>query len=377
MIDADKLKRELFKRTEIYAAAVGEIYRRYLLKVIEMIKGVKLVDGVPFSFAEYGYGDEATRLFREMYSVLYQFLRKSMEKEFMLSHQHTDELIKSIFGAKAIDEKHFARYFHRNKEALDALFARKTAYGGLNLSQRVWRYTGAYRYELENVLDLAIGEGTGANQMAVKVKKYLDEPDRFYRRFRVKVGESEDGSPEYGRQWKRRVFDTETQGYKWVDADPKKYKPGRGVYRSSTRNAQRLARTETNIAYRTADIDRWADLDFIVGYEIRRSNNPYPCDVCEDLKGKYPKNFKWTGWHPNCRCHMVPILASSEEIEDAIERILLGDDKPITDSKNAVNDYSNDFKQWIRDNQERMENASSIPYFIRDNRKAIDEILKQ
>ena len=40
------------------------------------------------------------------------------------------------------------------------------------------------------------------------------------------------------------------------------------IHISSARNAQRLARTETNIAYRTADFERWAQLDFVVGIEI-------------------------------------------------------------------------------------------------------------
>ena len=375
-MDTERLKKQLFTRTEIYSASVGEIYRRYMLKMIDLVKDVKLIEGVPFTFKDYELSDEATKLFREMYSTLYQFIKTSMEKEFDLSNKHNDDLIKSIFGVKIIENDHYAKYFARNKEALDSLFARKTADGGLNLSQRVWKHTSSYKEELETVLDLAIGEGTSANKMATKVQKYLNEPDRFYRRFRYKAGEDENGNPEYGRKWKRRVFDKESQSYKWVDSNPKKYKPGQGVYRSSARNAQRLTRTQTNIAYREADLDRWERLDFIVGYEIRRSNNPYPCDVCEGLKGKYPKTFKWSGWHPNCRCHMIPILASQEEIEDQIERILIGDERVITNSKNAVNDLSPAFKKWLRDNQDRIRNATSQPYFIRDNKKAINKILQ-
>lgn len=103
-------------------------------------------------------------------------------------------------------------------------------------------------------MDLAIGEGVPANRLAAQIKKYLQDPDKFYRRFRIKVGEDENGQPIYGRKWKRRVWDKEANSYKWVDDSPKHFHPGRGVYRSSARNAQRLARTETNIAYRTADL---------------------------------------------------------------------------------------------------------------------------
>lgn len=81
------------------------------------------------------------------------------------------------------------------------------------------------------------------------------------------------------------------------------FHPGRGVYRSSYKNARRLAATETNIAYMTADYERWQQLDFVVGIEIKLSNNhtlngvPFT-DICDDLKGRYPKDFKFTGWHP-------------------------------------------------------------------------------
>lgn len=48
-------------------------------------------------------------------------------------------------------------------------------------------------------------------------------------------------------------------------------------------------------------------MDFILGYEIKLSHS-HPChDICEDLKGKYPKDFKWTRWHPNDLCYVITI----------------------------------------------------------------------
>lgn len=368
-LSGSKLQNSLLTRTEIYSAGVGAIYRGYLQKVIDLVKGTELEEGKPFSFFEYGYGDDATKIFRQMYSSVYQFVRSGMEKEWIIANNNNDELVKSIFGEKSIDNNHFAKYFKRNMEAMDALFARKSKDEGLDLSQRIWKYTGSYRYELENVLDLAMGEGTGANALAGKIQKYLNEPDRFYRRFRIKTGEDEAGNPIYGRVWKRRMYDKETGSYTWIDDNPK-YKPGQGIYRSSVRNAQRLVRTETNIAYRTANYERWQQLDFVVGVEIKRSNNPFPCVVCESMKGAYPKDFKWTGWHPNCRCHMIPILAKQDEVDNIVESILKGEDETITDSVNAVKDYPSDFQQWLKDNEERMKIAKAtgkLPYFIKDN----------
>ena len=248
-IDYKKAQAELFKRTEGYAANVRAVYRDVMMQIINLVKNTDLESGKPFSFADYGYSEQVTPMLRNMYSRIYQTIRKGVEREWLKSNEHTDELVKAVFGDSAIENPFFAKYFQHNQEAMNAFFSRKTGASGLNLSQRVWRYTGAYKKELENTIDLAIGEGTAANRLAITVQKYLNDPDRWYRRFRVKVGEDENGNPVYGRVWKRRIYDKESQSYKWIDDNPKDYHPGRGVYRSSYRNAQRLARTETNIAY--------------------------------------------------------------------------------------------------------------------------------
>lgn len=376
-IDYKKQQQELFKRTEGYAAEVRAIYLDALGEIINLVKGTELEDGKPFSFSEYGYSEEVTPILRNMYSRTYQAIRGGVQKEWILSNEHNDELVKSIFGASSIEDHHFARYFLRNKEAMDAFFARKTGGEGLSLSQKVWKYNGMFKEELENALDLAIGEGTPANRLATKIKGYLQEPDKFYRRFRVKIGEDENGNPIYGRIWKRRIWDKESESYKWVNDDPKKYHPGQGVYRSSYRNAQRLARTETNIAYREADFTRWQQLDFVVGVEIKLSNNHPVWDICDDLKGVYPKGFKWVGWHPNCRCYMVPVLAKEEELDQMLDKILNGEDpgSVVTDSPKDLPDQ---FQTWVKDNEERYAKAEAkgtLPYFIRDNKKAVEQIL--
>lgn len=376
-VNSTQLQKELFKRTEGYAANVREIYREAMLQLINLVKGTELEDGKPFSFSDYGYGDEATAIFRKMYSRVYQEIRGGVENEWTFSNSNNDELVKSVFGAKSIEDNHFARFFQRNKEAMDAFFARKTGEEGLNLSQKVWKYTGQYREELEKSLDLALGEGTGANQLASKIQEYLQEPDKFYRRFRVKTGEDENGNPIYGRKWKRRVFDKEIDGYKWIDDEPKKYHPGKGVYRSSYRNAQRLARTETNIAYRTADYERWQQLDFVVGVEIKLSKNHPNPDICDDLAGKYPKDFKWTGWHPNCRCYLIPILAGQDDMDKMIGKILAGEDDEVI-SEQQINDYPQEFSSWIKDNKDRIDEAKAkgtLPYFVKDNKTAVEDIL--
>lgn len=373
-IDYKKMQAELFNRTEGYAANVRIIYQQAFERIINLVKGTELEDGKPFSFADYGYSEEVTPILRDMYSRVYQVIRGGVEKEWLASNENNDALVKSVFGEQSIKDNHFARFFKRNKEAMDAFFARKSGDGGLNLSQKVWRYTGMFRDELENTLDLAIGEGVPANRLAAQIKKYLQDPDKFYRRFRIKVGEDENGQPIYGRKWKRRVWDKEANSYKWVDDSPKHFHPGRGVYRSSARNAQRLARTETNIAYRTADFERWAQLDFVVGIEIKLSNNHPVSDICDDLKGVYPKTFCWKGWHPNCRCYQVPVLAKQEELDEMLDKILDGDNPATVECEEKVKELPSQFTGWMQDNEQRIKDATekgTLPYFLRDNEKVI------
>ena len=140
----------------------------------------------------------------------------------------------------------------------------------------------------------------------------------------------------------------------------------------------RLAATETNIAYRTADHERWQQLDFIVGIEVQLSNNhtclgkdgkPHPFyDICDELKGKYPKDFKFTGWHPHSRCIATTILKTDAEMDADDEAILRGDEPADPDtSENAVTELPDNFTQWLADNEERAKTRYSVPYFLRDN----------
>jgi hypothetical protein len=93
-----------------------------------------------------------------------------------------------------------------------------------------------------------------------------------------------------------------------------------------------------NRMFRTSDHERWQQMDFVVGIEIKRSNNcNSECAICKAGAGKYPKKFKWQGWHPLCRCYVISILKTSEEMKVDRERIMNGEE-PTTRSVNTVKD---------------------------------------
>ena len=155
----------------------------------------------------------------------------------------------------------------------------------------------------------------------------------------------------------------------------KAFHPGRGVYRSSYKNAMRLTRSEINMAYRESDYQRWQTLDFVVGFEIHRSNHEplCDCDLCEKLVGKYPKTFKFKGWHPQCMCYAVPILMDEETFDENelgdLKAALRGTTYQHKQAANVVPDVPQGFKDWVKDHIEAQKKWASTPYFIKDNFK--------
>lgn len=265
-------------------------------------------------------------------------------EEWLLSCEKNDELVEAMTRSIGISKEQISQWKQPNLEALSAFQARKI--NGIGLSDRVWSITEQFKQELELALDIGLGEGKSAADLTRDVRRYLNEPERLFRRVRDK------------------------HGVLRLSKAAKAYHPGQGVYRSSYKNALRLTATENNIAYRTSDYNRWQQLDFVVGIEIRCSNNHPDYDVCDELKGKYPKDFKFTGWHPFCRCHAVPILKTAEEMAADNERIMKGE--PLDgESANNVVDVPDNFKSWLERNRERVKTTTSVPYFIKDNGKYI------
>lgn len=302
---------------------------------------------------------QADRILEELKESVETIIVNGIESEWTLANNKNNELSQLVFGDNVgkLPEEQYQRYFSNNHEALQAFIARKQA--GLNLSDRVWKYTGAFKDEIETAIDLGIRSGKSAAEISRDVRSYLQNPDKLFRRVK----------DEYGKLHLSKAA--------------KAYHPGTGVYRSSYMNARRLAVTETNIAYRTADYIRQQQLDFIVGIRIVLSNN-HNCkgvpagmffDICDSLQGNYPKDFKFTGWHPHCRCHVETILKTPEELEKDTERILAGRQTTNT-SKNKIKDVPKAFKEWVKDNEDRILAAGDkLPYFLRDNQQTYQRIL--
>ena len=354
-IDFDKYASALFTRTEQYADNVRKHFASAVGELLKLSANSHIGPDETFSFSSNKrLSEKANNVLRGLYSAVYNEIKNGVSAEWDNANLSCDALIESIFGKGLNEDNHFARWFSRNQEAMDSFFARKSAYGGMNLSQKVWKYTGDLKTEMELALSLSLGQGDSASTVSRKVRQYLQEPDKLFRR--IKTGVDENGNPKYK-----------------LSKSAKAYHPGQGVYRSSYKNAMRLTRTETNMAYRAAEQDRWQRMDFVVGYEIVRSKHHYPCSLCESLAGKYPKDFVFRGWHPQCRCYVKPILAEEDEFLKMQQDILDGKEPTSTRSVNTIRKPSEKFYDWLADNKDRLESATVMPYWMQDNQDYINK----
>lgn len=347
-IIAQDMGEGLFGRTEAYVERVGELFTAATDALTKLASGTDFDPATDvFSFSDSKrMSEKSAAILRGLYSAVYNEVKSAVITEWGNANSATDRLIAAALGNDVKDDKRFARLFARNREAVDSFFSRKSEYGGLNLSQRVWKYTGQFKEEMELALSASLGRGDSAATVSRKVRQYLQEPDRLFRRVR-----DEEGNLKLSKR-------------------AAAYHPGRGEYRSSYKNAMRMTRTEVNAAYRAADCDRWSQIDFIVGVEVKRSNHPFACSVCEALAGKYPKDFKFVGWHPQCRCYIVPVMADYDQRMAYHKAVLDGEDVSGWKFDGEIAEPHEGFQKWMKDNADRAEKAAekgTLPYWMKDN----------
>lgn len=366
-IDYKKLRNELYKRTERYAESVQALYDKALSDISKEFAYVDYDPNEPFSFEDVGKFDKIDAIMRRLEDQIQQVVEKGIVAEFGVAYNGCNELIKQVIGDRLRDnvEKAFSPSVGSGNAA--KAFIRANRAGSITASQRVWN--GAVLGQMETAVQEALMEGMPAKRMAALLEDYLVNPDDCFRRFRIKTGENANGKTMYGRQWKKRVIHKDGSTT-WKNADPRNYPTGQGVYHSSYKNALRYARTTTNIAYRSAENERYQELPFVIAIDIHISNNPgHVRDICDDLQGRYPKDFPWTGWHPNCMCYKVPVLATKSEIDDMVDTILDGGDPNDVEVDGIVKELPDNFVRWAKTNKERIKEADergTLPYFIRD-----------
>lgn len=289
-IDLEKYDEQHAVYIEALSKKLDSIYKSIIRQAVNYGLSVNFdpEEGEIFDFDKFPrIKKKVEDLFKEMHEQITALVLNGINEEWQFSGDKNDFLFYEILSIGGMSKSEIEAYLEkitiatqtRRNEALEAFRTRKQ--NGLGLSDRVWNLTNQFKSELELALDLGIGEGKSADAISRDIRSYLNQPDKLFRRVRNKHGSLK------------------------LSKAAEAYHPGQGVYRSSYKNAIRVSRTEVNMAYRTADHENWKQEQLVIGIQIKLSNNhtlngkPF-FDICDELKGVYPKEFKFTGWHPMC-----------------------------------------------------------------------------
>lgn len=115
---------KLAKRTEKYAADVRNVFLNGMGEIAKLCEGIEIPEGEVFHFNDYPeIATQVQERLRSMYSELYQCVRGDIVREWYYANDDVDRLVKAMFGKQAAEQPHFAKYFQRNKQAMDAFLS--------------------------------------------------------------------------------------------------------------------------------------------------------------------------------------------------------------------------------------------------------------
>ena len=355
-ITPNKKKEQLNQLFAAYNRRLGMLYSDFIKKLASLDYGEDVLeDDVLFNFDNFpNLKRRLDDIFKDYYAKNLLCYESGITDGVALgySHDKADLGSLSILSDKALS---VAR-----KVAADTFIAsRLKSAKGLNLAQTIWNYCQQTKSEFEvamsNVLADGLKKGTSAETLGRHIRQYLNDPDRMYRRYHT-VQRLANGQKKDVVTWRRkRVINGKER---FVEEPLEKVE--RGVYRSSRMNALRVARTEINSAYHNARNERWANEPFVIGQYIHLSPQHEPEkdeDICDELQGYYPKDFKWSGWHPNCMCTSDPIMVYGEERKALIRRLMNGEDISDYVSPNRVKDVPEQYRRYIETNSGKIVSA--------------------
>ena len=349
---------------------IEKVYNRFVQELASI--GVSVTDAMTgdiFSFANFPeIQQKLSEAMKTYNTAMKNMLVSGMTGAINASFANTTEALGkySILEEKAVESL-------RETCKLAYIASRMKPDTGLSLSQRVWNYTQQSKAEFEmavsDIMTEGLSKGISAEELGRRVRGRLLNPDAMYRLYHLKKTMS-DGTKKDIVEWRKRTIDADGKVH-FMSTDIEH--PGAGVYRSSRKNALRMAATEINAAYRYADCTRWQNEPFVIGIRIRLSDN-HTCngkpfvDMCDDLYGDYPKWMLWRGWHVKCRCSASSILVGEEEFRQIMA--LPKEQRKNYVSPNLIKDMPDNYYEYIEKNRDRIERSierGTQPWWISDN----------
>ena len=313
-------------------AVIANIFNQFILSVSPYLRKWSDAGKNNVWLRNQGIESAVDRELLTLESMLYANISAFQKDGWDRAERKNDDFISQFIKGMSISSATKDGMFTHNLSAFEAL-KNDIDSNGFRLSDRVWNITQQTKSQLEFYLDSGVVAGRNSNGISSDIRQILHKPDKRFRRIRNEKGELVLSQP------------------------MKDYHPGQGVYRSAYKNALRTSATTTNTAYRSVDYERWSKQDFILGIEIQRSaNNRGPCKICDAMVGKYPKTFKFTGFHPFCICFATPITMEPEDFADFLLNDTVPQGQTITDIPQTAKDFVDENKNglqsafWYKDN---------------------------
>lgn len=361
-------KEQLNNLFAVYNKRLGRLYSDYVKKLTSLGYGEDVLeDDALFNFDNFPQlKARLNDIFNDYYQNSLLCYKSGITDGVALAYNH-DEMV--IGGYSVLTDK--AIRVARDTAAATFIANRLKTKNGLNLAQTVWNYCQQTKSEFEmamsNTIADGIKKGSSAEEIGKSIRKYLNDPDMMYRRYHtIKV--QKNGKKKDVVTWRRRrIIDGKVR---FVEEPLEKV--GMGVYRSSRKNALRVARTEINAAYHKARNERWQNEPFVIGQYIHVSPQHNIDDICNDLEGRYPKDYVWISWHPQCICTSDPITIQGEEKKEFYKRLMAGEDMSNYVSPFAVLTMPEKYNQYIKDNSEAIVKAGmrgKLAWHLQDNTK--------
>ena len=361
-------KEQLNNLFAVYNKRLGRLYSDYVKKLTSLGYGEDVLeDDALFNFDNFPQlKARLNDIFNDYYQNSILCYKSGITDGVALAYNH-DEMV--IGGYSVLTDK--AIRVARDTAAATFIANRLKTKNGLNLAQTVWNYCQQTKSEFEmamsNTIADGIKKGSSAEEVGKSIRKYLNDPDMMYRRYHtIKV--QKNGKKKDVVTWRRRrIIDGKVR---FIEEPLEKV--GMGVYRSARKNALRVARTEINSAYHKARNERWQKEPFVIGQYIHVSPQHNIDDICNDLEGRYPKDYVWISWHPQCICTSDPITIQGEEKKEFYKRLMAGEDMSNYVSPFAVLTMPEKYNQYIKDNSEAIVKAGmrgKLAWHLQDNTK--------
>jgi hypothetical protein len=289
------------KLEEEYGIVAGELYQ----KVKNIIDQYKLDDGTISKKTLNDIKDDIDQAVNWFQAVNTRWIDNNIVKSANIAISGQDKATKYYVQATLAEKGASAAVIKQILNSVDSPLLLKTQYGdgltkkirdqiwktrwsdGWKLSDRSWKSSQIERTNLHSMIEQCVNEGRSAVEFSRAVADYLEVP---------------------GPAWTTAIKPSVT---------------GRGTIKY---NALRLARTETNNAYRKAQDFSAAQSSIVKGIKWNLSGSHPKYDICDiwasqDLyklgPGVYPAGLLPPG-HPNCLCFCTDVLYEGDEL---IERI--------------------------------------------------------